>query len=166
VPNSIDETFSNLAKGLIASRKMSHSAVVLTASSILEYDLERSLKAAMRPLNKYMEERIFEGYGPLSSFSAKIDMAFAMDIITKHVFDELNKIRKMRNAFAHSKARLSLEEEPMRALFYSLKRPSGASRDYAEQFLACITAIDEFLEAYLGRMGVTEDLRPTKKKSS
>src|SRR5215469_7700297 len=35
----------------------------------------------MRPLSRDMKDRLFDGYGPLANFAAKIDLAFALEIL-------------------------------------------------------------------------------------
>jgi hypothetical protein len=40
--------------------------------------------------------------GPASTFSAKILICYAFGLINKDAFDDLNKIRKIRNKFAHT----------------------------------------------------------------
>ena len=93
-------------------------------------------------------------------------MAFALDITTTEIHDELHKIRKIRNALSHSKSRLSLDAEPMRTLFYQLKRPPKITGTFIQQFVECGVVIDKFLEAFLLRMGETEDLSILKKEAS
>lgn len=56
----------------------------------------------MRALSNNMAERIFDGYGPLSTFSAKIDVAFALDLIDADVHRDLRTIKDIRNCFAHT----------------------------------------------------------------
>lgn len=40
--------------------------------------------------------------GPLSNFSSKISICYAFGLIEKDVYDDLNKIRKLRNFLSHS----------------------------------------------------------------
>jgi len=101
--------------------------------------------------------------GPISSFAAKIDMAYALGITADEVNLELNKIRKIRNLFAHAKASASLDTEPIKSIFYKLERPPGITGSYLDQFVKCGLAVDDHLEAYLVSMGETEDLRMLKK---
>ena len=61
--------------------------------SIIEYDLERSIKYKFRPLSNKMTKRLFDD-GPISSFAAKIDLAYALDITADATHQELNKISK------------------------------------------------------------------------
>jgi len=113
------EAFGNLAKSIAQSEKRSHAAFVVRLTSVLEFDLERCIKWKFRALNKDMNNRLFEGYGPLSTFAAKIDVAYALDITTDAIHRELNLMRRIRNNFAHSKDALSLDQEPIKKCFMS-----------------------------------------------
>jgi hypothetical protein len=155
----VQKVVEDLRNAWIAVYRQSHTPVVIKAAGMLEYDLERSIIRTMRPLKKKMMKRLFSGYGPISTFAAKIDIAFALDIITLEVHEELHKIRDIRNKFAHSKSSISLDLPPLISLFNKLKRPPTASGSYDQVFVACVLALDDFLEAYLARMGETEDLR-------
>jgi DNA-binding MltR family transcriptional regulator len=163
----LDKATSSLGDAINALRRQGHGSIVMQATAILEYDLERCLVRKFRPLNSELKKRLFDAYGPLSTFAAKIDLAFALDIMAEAAHKELHKMRKIRNAFAHSKKGLSLETEPIKALFYTLARPAGITGTYVEQFVKCVEVIDNELEAYLVSMGETEDVdRALKRKSA
>jgi hypothetical protein len=150
--------FKTLGESIIRSYQMSHAAVVVTSAAILDQLLERAIKAKMPTVSGKLAKSIFDDRGPLNTFSAKIDMAHALDITSQAIHIELQKIRKMRNMFSHSDKILSLDVEPMRKLFYELKRPAGITGNYGQQFVACVTIISDFLELYLIRMGITDDI--------
>jgi hypothetical protein len=155
----IKEAFEKLRDSITRSEKQGHAAIVVRLTSILEYDLERSIKRKFRSLSREKRNRLFEGYGPLSTFAAKIDLAYALDITTDAIDTELNTMRRIRNKFAHSKERLSLDEEPIKTLFLELKRSSDFTGSYVQQFVRCGVVLDDYLEAFLYRMGEREDLR-------
>jgi hypothetical protein len=155
----LTEAAKKLAEALILTHRQSHAAIVMRLITILEYDLERCLVRTFRPLNRAMRKRLFDAYGPVSTFAAKIDLAHALGITSEAAHKELHKMRKMRNAFAHSRAGLSLDTEPVKTLFYTLARPAGITGSYADQFVKCGLLIDDELEAYLVSKGETEDLR-------
>ena len=46
-------------------------------------------------------DSLFSGYGPLSTFSAYIDIVYALGHIPKELHREFHLIRKIRNHFAH-----------------------------------------------------------------
>jgi hypothetical protein len=152
------EGIKKIAEGFTTGHRMTHAAVVVTAAAILDQTLERAIKTQLPGTTKVLSKKIFEDFGPLHSFSAKIDMAHALGITSDFVHIELGKIRKMRNSFSHSEKLLSLDTEPVKTLFYGLTRPPGTTGNYPQQFLACMLVIDDFLEKFLFRMGITEDL--------
>jgi hypothetical protein len=137
-----------------------HAGIVMGYAAVLEEELERAIKLKMRPLSKSMDKDLFDGrYAPISTFAAKIDVAYALDITTTQIHEDLNRIRLIRNNFAHSKQVLNLEVEPIRSLFGALRKPSTTKTKPLEIFAECVVAIDDYLEAFLARMGVTEGLR-------
>lgn len=68
--------------------------------------VEDSLVSAIR--RKFVElipsedDELFSGTAPISTFSAKIKICYAMGIIGKNTRRDLEIIRHIRNAFAHS----------------------------------------------------------------
>jgi DNA-binding MltR family transcriptional regulator len=47
--------------------------------------------------------KLFGGFGPLSTFNAKIEFGFALGLLPRHVYTDLRTIRKIRNLFAHKR---------------------------------------------------------------
>ena len=60
---------------------------------------------------------------PLSSFSARIKLAYCLNIIHDTVFADLNGIREIRNAFAHQVSDLSFAKDPIRSKCLGLVFP-------------------------------------------
>jgi DNA-binding MltR family transcriptional regulator len=57
---------------------------------------------------------IFSAYGPLGSFSAKIDMSYCLGFISNGDHAELHRVRRIRNEFAHSlDTSLSFSSQPI-----------------------------------------------------
>lgn len=82
----------------------SDRGAVIVAAALLEDDLNEILKEIVQRNGlsaKYIKE-MFDLNGPLSSFSSKILICYGFGIISKDIFDDLTKIRKLRNKFAHS----------------------------------------------------------------
>lgn len=78
-------------------------SLAILMSSSLERALERFFLEKIRPLSREDTEGLFERDGaPLASFSAKIKIGYAFQIFGKHTRDELNRIRVIRNQFAHA----------------------------------------------------------------
>jgi hypothetical protein len=69
------ETINKIREGFTTGHRMTHAAVVVTAAAILDQFLERALKTQLPGITPGLSKKLFEDFGPLSSFSAKIDMA-------------------------------------------------------------------------------------------
>ena len=88
-----EELFSESDRGCIL---IGASALDDVLSSLLQKHLGRNnhvIKNAMEPL--------FAGMGPLSSFSARIKIAYCLGLIKQWEFEDLERIRKIRNKAAH-----------------------------------------------------------------
>ena len=77
-------------------------SLVVTASAYVEYGLERLIKTRLRRLPRAAALDIFDGTGPLATFSAKIRIAFALGAIGPRTRHDLETINAIRNVFAHS----------------------------------------------------------------
>jgi hypothetical protein len=76
----------------IPSRQTEAGAALVT-SGLIEDWLEKLLLTAGRPLSNKTAKGIFAALGPLSSFSAKIEIAYTFELIDKAVRDDLRIIR-------------------------------------------------------------------------
>ena len=85
----------------------SDRSVVILASSYLDNYLELLIK--LKLADHKVANKLFEGYGPFATFSAKTDVALVLGVITEHTHTDLNIIRKIRNIFAHEVKTLSFE---------------------------------------------------------
>ena len=93
-----DELFEALSKESVRG-------VVLISASFLEEALEALLRARFsirHPKSKSFISPLFGTFGPLSSFSAKLKICYAIDLIGEWVYRDLEIIRDLRNHFAHS----------------------------------------------------------------
>lgn len=93
-----DELFETLSKE-------SDRGMVLISASFLEESLEALLRARFSiryPKSKSSIDPLFDTFGPLYSFSAKIKICYAIDLIGGWMYRDLEIVRKLRNKFAHS----------------------------------------------------------------
>jgi hypothetical protein len=92
----------------------------------LETALEEAIESAMH-IRHWQRRRFFGLTGLLSSFANKTLMAYALDIIGSETFANLDHIRRIRNAFAHSKVHVSFKTKEIKAVCALLKMPIDIS---------------------------------------
>ena len=92
-----------------------YRAHAIIASSVVEQALVfASLKRFPREDTDVLDQ-LFEGNGaPLSSFDASIRIAYSLGIIGKDTRDDLSSIRRIRNAFAHTRIKIDFDREEIR----------------------------------------------------
>lgn len=85
-------------------------AAAILAAIQVEAALESVLLKKMIPLPVNEIDEIFVGEsGPLSTFSAKIRLAYAFGVIGTETRRDLNLLRTIRNAFAHARTPVSFD---------------------------------------------------------
>src|SRR5712671_1412601 len=87
---------------------------ILVAASALDVLLEDLLRTALVAdphAVKHAVAPLFEGMGLLTSFSAKIKLAYGLGLIGKLLFTDLEKIRRIRNISAHVYSPMTFESE-------------------------------------------------------
>lgn len=94
-------------------------AAILAASYFEEWLRERIMSKFV-DLSGEMESRIFDGYGPLSTFAAKIDIAYALQLYDDRTRVGLHTVRKIRNIFAHSPVPLQFDDRKVAELCRTL----------------------------------------------
>lgn len=78
----------------------SKRATVIIGAARINTLLGHLLKSYLVPAPK-AEDRLFEGRGPLSTFSSRINLAHRLALIDREMARTIHLIRKTRNAFAH-----------------------------------------------------------------
>jgi hypothetical protein len=74
----------------------------IIAGAFVENNLAMALLARLRELDPKEQKRLLDSpRSVLSDFSSKIDMGFALNLYAKSVRDDLDRIREIRNVFAH-----------------------------------------------------------------
>jgi DNA-binding MltR family transcriptional regulator len=80
--------------------KGSDRAVAIIAGSLVEARLKEALESRFQRDPK-IESEMFRSSGPLGSFSAKIKLAFLIGALTPEAYKELDRLKDVRNKFAH-----------------------------------------------------------------
>ena len=95
------------------------AAIILGA--LVELALEATLEQGWPEISNTMRARVFEGTGPLATFSAKIEVGHASGVFGPTTRANLHLIRKIRNEFAHRWEPLGFEADRVRRLCSNLK---------------------------------------------
>lgn len=117
-----NDYFERLHLGL---QRDSDRSVAIVAAALLDEALANSLKAKLLPAIK-KENCIFSSpQSPLGSFSSRIDAAFQLGLISKHLHRDLHLIRKIRNDFAHNPWDLNFEDPKIKSRVIELEKVSN-----------------------------------------
>jgi DNA-binding MltR family transcriptional regulator len=104
-------------------RNESDRGAAILAASFLDNEITKRLKGFLVE-HRDMKD-LFKGYGPLNSFSAKIDISFAFGLLTLEMKSDLNLIRKVRNHFAHYPADTIFNASPIKEYCANLTTAKG-----------------------------------------
>lgn len=103
---TLDELFETLE----SFDGMPPQAEILISYSLLEDALKWAiLKKLPQPLSTTEISNLFESDGPLSSISARTNLASALGIIGKDTRADIGCIKDIRNSFAHARVTLSFD---------------------------------------------------------
>ncbi len=82
-----------------AFHEESDRGAAILAGSFAEHSLGLYLRFRIR--DKKIADALFAPLGPLSSFSQRITIAYAFDLISTQQYRDFETIRRIRNHFAH-----------------------------------------------------------------
>ena len=127
-------------------RRYHDRAAVLICASLLDHALETAILSYFVQLDQNEHRDIFAEDGPLSTFSAKIRLAYALGIFGPNTKKDLVVIQSIRNAIAHSRSHLNFQSpeivEACRHISFAAKESvawEGKEITYAndQYILAC-----------------------------
>jgi DNA-binding MltR family transcriptional regulator len=100
----------------------SDRAAALVAGAFLDEILGELLREFLvgDPKN---DKKIFEGTGPLATFSAKIDITYRLGLISAREHQMIHVIRSIRNDFAHKSSGVSFENQSISARCKNIEMP-------------------------------------------
>ena len=148
-----EESVNELVAQLLTLSRQTHAGMVVSASAKIESVLEQLLTVYMRSLTRKEHRRLFGGYGPLSSFSAKTDVAYALNMIPVSMFGALNILRRLRNEMAHSEEVVDLTHAKIKPIFDELANlePKTSTAD-EDVFQDCAYSIGVSLGGYISEL--------------
>jgi hypothetical protein len=120
--------------------------IAIVGAQVLDDLLERALLQRMAPLSANLRDRLFKGYGPLSSYAGKVDIALALKIISKGDYDALGAINKVRVKFAHSTTFINFLTPEIAALVNAVSGMDDAIPDLKLRYRDRIARMAEVLE--------------------
>jgi hypothetical protein len=118
---------------------------ILAGTSFLEDVLKGAIMHRFGHLNAKELKDLFDGTAPLSTFSAKIKIAYAMGVIGKLTRHDLEKMRELRNAAAHSARHITFKIPEIANMvlgLHSLKDVVGGEKFIVQhKFVSCVNLI-------------------------
>ncbi len=101
IPNNQTEARTKRMSALVEEMSgESDRAVAIVGAAWVEEGLTEAISAFLRP-HPAVRKRLFGTAGPLSSLSAKVDLAFMLNMVSELIRADLHVIRQVRNEFAH-----------------------------------------------------------------
>jgi hypothetical protein len=134
-------------------RENNERSTVLTLASLLDHALQIALLTKMRrDLIPPEQAEMFGGRGLLATFSAKIDLAYALKLIGPKTRDDIDMIREIRNAFAHARGPISFQTKEVATVCARLRFPAAVAHAPNEpqlnRFKMCATLLTLTLYDY------------------
>jgi len=141
----------DLADAVKEVLKKTHASTVLTVVSRLEESLARIIQGNMPNLTGNKKSELFEGYGPLSSFASKIEIAYAFGLVLADERRNLHAVKSVRNAFAHSTDwNMDFDHPSLEKPLAMLPPPKKAKTPNRDHFLEvcamCTAGLNKHLE--------------------
>jgi Mannitol repressor len=93
--------------------KESDRGSALIAVAWVDDALEALLKASFRDEKKIVDS-VFQSMGPLSTFSARIKTAYLLGLVTASLYSDLERMRGIRNDFAHVRRRVRFKDQSIK----------------------------------------------------
>lgn len=149
-----DFDMSNLWELKRSFEKETDRGCALIAAAYLDARLEELLKE--RFINDpNVFKNMFEGYGPLNSFGAKINISYLLDLISKEFKNDLLLVKKIRNKFAHKSSYLSFFEEEIISIcsnFCIIENDYDENTNCRELFIYLIHGLLGAIDGQLNRL--------------
>jgi len=119
---SYDDAVVRLATVTEEFKGATDRATAIVAGAFLD-DALGSLLQSFMVIDAGSDDALFANNGPLSTFSAKILLAFRLGIISARERSDLEVVRKIRNRFAHEVSLNSFTDQSTRDLCRNMETP-------------------------------------------
>ena len=110
----IDEVFGDLNRFQRSTGSLDERGLILAIAAFAEDALGDLIKAFLMPGKAATQ--LLDGFNaPIGAFSARIKLAFSLGLITKRQYEDLDRIRQIRNEFAHTWEPISFMDQKIAA---------------------------------------------------
>lgn len=140
--NQVSEFVTELVSFIVGLAKEGERSLVIGGAARIDVALERLLKSITRH-SPGGNDNLFDADRPLGTFSAKISLAYRLDLLTDGMEHSLQMIRKLRNDFAHATTDVSLSESSHRNRLNEIKKCAQESSLYQVAFEAAARTVPE-----------------------
>lgn len=105
-----DNVFDSLNRLQQSIRSLDERGLILSLASFAEEALGDLIRAFLIPGES--AEQLLDGFNaPISTLSTRIKIAFSLGLITKRQCEDLDRLRRIRNEFAHSWEPISFADQ-------------------------------------------------------
>jgi len=145
------------------------AVVILVATMIDDWLAHAINERAVIKANPDEMEYMFRFEGPMGSFSARIEIAYIFGVIDERTMNQVDVIREMRNACAHSKRGITFAMPVLSNVLKRILKPNGeisllgtSGKDMRDAFISEAIIIISILQEgsrEKGIMSLKEDIR-------
>jgi DNA-binding MltR family transcriptional regulator len=139
------------------AKESDRAAVILTAS-ILDNLLRALIAARLVPVSSAGDDLFDGANAPLGTFSARIEVAYRLGLISVKFTRDLHLMRRIRNDFAHDIQGCSFDDAKVRSRIVELNNSHGIIARSPKQFKKTLSVRDQFLEGASWMIYYLEDL--------
>ena len=123
------------------SEESDRAAAILAAADFEDWLAER-ITSKFVDLDQDLHNSLLGTYGPLSSFSAKVDIAFALGLYDQNIHKGLHTVRKIRNKFAHLSKPIKFHDNAIKDLCQNLDADICQNADdLRKRYLTYLTGV-------------------------
>ena len=142
-------------------REESDRGCALMAAAYLDEALKQMLASYMVN-DKRLIKDLFNGQGPLATFSSRINLAFALGKISNEAKFDLHIIRRIRNDFAHISEPIDFENESISNRCKELRHQTlpneSSSREFFTRAVMGVLAMIHIHQITANRPQIPKDI--------
>jgi hypothetical protein len=138
-----DQVFDGINSLMRALANLDERGLILSLAAFAEDSLGALLKSFLLPTPATRD--LLEGFNaPLGTLSSRIRAAFALGLITKDQYEDLEHLRKIRNEFSHTWKPISFSDHHIAAHIKAIHYSNGDD-EYPETAIAKVRSALPFL---------------------